>query len=102
MSKCSWWRGGHDFVIVAKATTEEIWCRTYQGMKLEGGEYKIYRPTVIKCCDKCGKMIAEDGWNAIPVSIEYAKEKIRRLNGILDKELFGEEQPCVKSDEKTA
>lgn len=87
MSKCSWWRGGHNFVIVAKGTQKEIWCESYQGAKLVGSEYTRDRPTIIEQCTKCQEFKASDGFERTLVSIDFAKKKILGLGGIIGKEV---------------
>lgn len=84
MSKCSWWRGGHNFVIVAKGTKTETWHHTYQGMKLSGSEYTRFKPTTIKRCTKCQELIGCDGYAETPVSVDFAKKKIIALGGIIE------------------
>jgi hypothetical protein len=84
MSKCSWWKGGHKFVVVAKGVKNETWIQTWQGMKLAGSEYTRHRPTYIERCTKCQELRAFDGYNYTPVSIEFAKKKIIELGGIIE------------------
>lgn len=87
MSKCSWWRGGHNWVVVARGTKAETWHKTYNGVKLAGTEYVQYRPTVIERCTKCQELRAFDGWNNTPVSVDFAKQKILSLGGIIEEGL---------------
>ena len=84
MSICSWWRGGHNWVIVGKGMKNETWHYYYEGMKIPGSEYVRHKPTLIKKCIKCGELRAYDGFEETPVSIEFAKKKIVALGGIVD------------------
>ena len=84
MSKCSWWNGGHVWVIVGEGVKSVSWIRTHNGYKLLGTEYTKNEKTVIEKCSECQKLRAFDGDERRTVSIEFAKKKIISLNGFIE------------------